>query len=82
MQNALLQKENEELKTALEAKKRKRAGVTVKNLGTHLFSTEDCLGRVHAAEEATATKKGKGKQMEHPEDSQGPLEENPFISSH
>ena len=53
------------MKDATSLKKRPRAGITVSNLGTHLFSTDDCLVTVREAEEkaklAKSSKKGKGK---------------------
>jgi len=50
------------LRDASEARKRKRAGITVGNLGTHVFSTEDCLERVREAEAATESRRRKGKE--------------------
>ena len=42
-------------------RKKPRAGINVRNLGTHLFSTEEVLETVQKAAEATAArKKGKG----------------------
>ena len=60
--NTVLEKENQGVRDASEARKRKRAGITVGNLGTHVFSTEDCLGRVREAEAVTTVRKTKGKE--------------------
>ncbi len=73
--NTVLERENQGLRDASEARKRKRAGITVGNLGTHIFSTEDCLEQVRAAEAATTARKGKGKEREVPVGSPGLLED-------
>ena len=73
--NTVLERENQGLRDASEARKRKRAVVTVGNLGTHVFSTEDCLEQVRAAEAATKARKGKGKEREVPVGSPGLLED-------
>jgi len=60
--NTVLEKENQGVRDASEARKRKRAGIIVGNLGTHVFSTEDCLERVRVAEAVTTARKTKGKE--------------------
>ena len=52
-----------ELEGLREAQQRKkhRAGINVRNLGTHLFSTEEVLETVQKAADATAARKGSGK---------------------
>ncbi len=59
--NTVLELENKHLRDAGEARKRKRAGITVGNLGTHVFTTEQCLEKVRDAEAATTARKRKGK---------------------
>ncbi len=59
--NTVLEKENQKLRDAVGIKKRKRAGITVGNLGTHVFSTQQCLERVVARETVIAARKRKGK---------------------
>lgn len=59
--NTVLEEENKGLREAVDARKRKRAGVTVGNLGTHVFSTSECLERVMAREAAVMVRKRKGK---------------------
>lgn len=73
--NAVLEKENQGLSDTTEARKRNRAGITVRNLGTHVVSTEDCLERVTAAEAVTTARKTKGKVREVPEGSPGLLQD-------
>ncbi len=72
---AVLEKENQGSSDTTEARKRNRAGITVRNLGTHVFSTEDCLERVTAAEAVTTARKTKGKVREVPEGSPGLLQD-------
>jgi len=50
--NAILEKENRDFRDAQTGGKRKKAGVTVSNLETHVFSTEDVQAKVRAAEDA------------------------------
>ena len=57
----MLELENKHLRDAGEARKRKRAGITVGNLGRHVFTTEQCLEKVRDAEAATTARKRKGK---------------------
>ncbi len=62
VRNTVLEKENQGLRDASEARKRKRAGITIGNLGTHVFSTEDCLERVREGEAATDSRRRKRKE--------------------
>ena len=78
----LMELELQELRTAQSAGKRKRGGVTVENMGTHMFSTEDCLAKVQEAEASRRSKKGKSRQTTLPEARAGPTEPNPFVLSH
>ena len=73
--NTVLEKENQGLRDASEARKRKRAGITVGNLGTHVFSTEDCLERVRVAEAVTTARKTKGKERAVPVGTQHTLDD-------
>ncbi len=73
--NTVLEKENQGLRDASEARKRKRAGITVGNLGTHVFSTEDCLERVREAEAVTTARKTKGKERAVPVGTQHTLDD-------
>jgi len=57
----VLELENKHLRDAGEARNRKRAGIPVGNLGTHVFTTEQCLEKVRDAEAATTARKRKGK---------------------
>lgn len=57
----VMERENRGLRDAAETRKRKRAGFTVKNLGTHVFTTEAILRQKVVAEALTASRKRKGK---------------------
>jgi len=46
--NTILEKESRDFRDAQTGGKRKKAGVTVSNLETHVFSTEDVLAKVRA----------------------------------
>ena len=54
--NTVVELEKKHLRDAGEARKRKRAGITVGNLGTHVFTTEQCLEKVRDAEAATTAR--------------------------
>ena len=60
-ENGVLKRENEELRDAARAPKRARAGVTVKNMGTHLFSTEDMLEKARERKAEIEAKKAQTK---------------------
>ena len=66
-ENGVLKRENEELREAARKHKGARAGFTVKNMGTHLFSTEDMLEKAKErkaeieARKATTTAKNAAK---------------------
>ena len=78
----LLETELEYLRTAAVAKKRKRGGVSVANLGTCVVTTEEVIAAMRASEAATkARKKGKGKQKQVDSDSEAEDDENPFLVS-
>ena len=61
-----MKKERKERDDVQSAKKRFRAGVTVKNLGTHRFTTQKVLEAVAdvTAKRQAAKAKGKGKARE------------------
>ncbi|KAL8634499.1 MAG: hypothetical protein Q9228_007906, partial [Teloschistes exilis] len=81
VQDHLMQLELHELRMAQSAGKQKRGGVTVENMGTHMFSTEECLAKVVEAESSRRSKKGKARQPMVPEARTGPTEPNPFVLS-
>lgn len=60
VENTLLKEENKQLREALASKKRTRTGVSVSQMGTHIFSTAECLEKVQQAEAATRAKNRKG----------------------
>ena len=60
-ENGVLKRENEELRVAARKSKRARAGFTVKNEGTHLFSTEDMLRKAAERKTEIAAKKARPK---------------------
>ena len=80
-ENALLEKENKDLRMLVAPSKRRRAGITVPNLGTHHFTTEDVAQTIQEAESSRKSKKGKGKQREAPEDSQRATQYDSFLCS-
>ena len=59
----------------LLTRKRKRAGITVGNLGTLVFSTEDCLERVREAEAVTTARQTQGKERAVPVGTQHTLDD-------
>ena len=59
---AVLNKEDQGYRGAIDARKRPRAGITVNNEDTHLFSTEYMRDKKAAREAATAATKGKGRK--------------------
>ncbi len=73
--NTVLEKENQKLRDAVGIRKRKRAGITVGNLGTHVFSTQQCLERVVARETVTAARKRKGKDKAVPDGEEQPIDD-------
>ncbi len=73
--NTVLEKENPGLRNASEARKGKRAEIAVGNLGTHAFSTEDCLERVREAEAVTTARKTKGNKRAVPVGTQHTLDD-------
>jgi len=58
--NTILEKENRDFRDAQTGGKRKKAGVSVSNLETHVFSTEDVLAKVRAAEDARRPRRQRG----------------------
>lgn len=57
----VLEIENKGLRDAAEGRKRKRGGINVSNLGTHIFTSEPVLRQMVGAEALTASRKGQGK---------------------
>ena len=69
--------ENNDLRSAQESAKKRRTGVTVRDLGTFTVSTHEALGQVVALEAVRAMKKGNGKRKAVQADSPGPSEHDP-----
>jgi len=79
--NTILEKENRDFRDAQTGGKRKKAGVTVSNLETHVFSTEDVLAKVRAAEDARRPRGQRGPGEDLVRDALMALEFNPFMTS-
>jgi len=79
--NTILEKENRDFRDAQTGGKRKKAGVTVSNLETHVFSTEDVLAKVRAAEDARRPRGQRGPGEDLVRDALMALEPNPFLTS-
>ena len=62
----VLEKENQDLRDANEATTRKRAGITVGNLGTHVFSAEDCWKGYGRQRQLQRQGGGKGRRERYP----------------
>jgi len=79
--NTILEKENMDFRDAQTGGKRKKAGVTVSNLETHVFSTEDVLAKVRATEDARWPRGQRGPGEDLVRDALMALEPNPFMTS-
>jgi len=79
--NTILEKENRDFKDAQTGGKRKKAGVTVSNLETHVFSTEDVLAKVRAAEDARRPRGQRVPGENLVRDALMTLQPNPFMTS-
>lgn len=86
--NLLLQEEVKALKASQETSNKRRKGITVKNIGQSLFSTPEVLAYAQKVEAEAAAKRSKRKGKEkavddelEQDDSDDPLEENPFLIS-
>ena len=66
-------------RTAHKRAKKVRAGINVTNLGTHIFTTEECIGQITALEMLTASKKSRKRVKQTPGGgAQGDFELEPF----
>ena len=61
--NVVLERENREFRRYRGTAQSTRGGITVKNIGTHHFNSEEGLARVLQEERASKRRKGKGKEV-------------------
>lgn len=79
IKNWLLRQELTALPSSVSGKKRLRGDILVRNLYTHIFSTETVFRLFQEDEEATRARKHGNKRQRVPSSCPDPLEEDAFL---